>query len=114
MKNILTTIISILFFGNGFTQETKKTQEIVIQTSAECGTCKKILEEKLNYTKGIRFAELDVDTKKLTVSYSEKKINAEDIRKLITETGYDADDVRANPKSQNNLPVCCQPGGMKK
>lgn len=113
MKNILIAI-AILFVGNGFAQESKKTSEIVILTSAECGTCKKILEEKLNYTKGIRYAELDVASKKLTVSYSTKKIDAEGIRKIISETGYDADDVPANPKSQNALPSCCQPGGMSK
>lgn len=113
MKNIA-LIIALLFIGNGFAQENKKTQEMVILTSAECGTCKKILEEKLNYTKGIRFAELDVATKKLTVSYSTKKISADEIRKVISETGYDADDVPANPQSQNALPTCCQPGGMGK
>lgn len=113
MKNTL-LIIALLFIGNGFAQENKKTAEIVIMTSAECGTCKKVLEEKLNYTKGIRFAELDVATKKLTVAYSTKKISADEIRKIISETGYDADDVPANVGSQQSLPTCCQPGGMGK
>lgn len=113
MKNIL-MMIAILFIGNGFAQEEKKTAEIVIATSAECGTCKKTLEDKLNYTKGIRYAELDVATKKITVSYSSKKITADEIRKIISETGYDADDVPANVSSQNALPACCQPGGMGK
>lgn len=113
MKNTL-LIITLLFIGSGFAQENKKTAEIVIMTSAECGTCKKVLEGKLNYIKGIRFAELDVATKKLTVSYSTKKISADEIRKIISETGYDADDVPANASSQNALPACCQPGGMRK
>lgn len=114
MKNRLMVLIAILFIGNGFAQENKNTSEVIILTSAECGKCKKTLEEKLNYTKGIRFAELDVNTKKLTVSYFEKKINADEIRKIISEAGYDADDVPANPKSQTALPLCCQPGGMNK
>lgn len=113
MKNIV-LMIAILFIGNGFAQEGKKTVEMVIATSAECGTCKKTLEEKLNYTKGIRYAELDVASKQLTVAYSPKKIAPDEIRKIISETGYDADDVPANVGSQNALPVCCQPGGMNK
>lgn len=113
MRN-LAFMIALLFIGNTWAQDTKKVQEIVITTSAECGTCKKILEEKLNYTKGVRFAELDVATKKLKVSYSPKKISADEIRKVISETGYDADEVAANPNSQQALPACCQPGGMKK
>lgn len=113
MKNVL-VIFALLFIGNGFAQEEKKTQTIEIATSAECGTCKKTLEDKLNYTKGIRYAELDVATKKLTVSYATKKISAEEIRKLISDTGYDADTVPANATSQKALPTCCQPGGMSK
>lgn len=113
MKNIL-VIIALLFIGNGFSQEQKKTETIEIATSAECGTCKKTLEDKLNYTKGIRYAELDVATKKLTVSYTAKKISADEIRKIISDTGYDADNVSANTSSQKALPKCCQPGGMNK
>lgn len=113
MKNIL-MVIAILLLGNGFAQEEKKTAEIEIMTSAECGTCKKKLEEKLNYTKGIRYAELDVASKKLTVSYSTKRISADEIRKIISGMGYDADDVPADVSSQKELPACCQPGGMGK
>ena len=113
MKNVL-VMFALLFIGNGFAQEEKKTQTIEIATSAECGTCKKTLEDKLNYTKGIRYAELDVATKKLTVSYATKKISAGEIRKLISDTGYDADTVPANATSQKALPTCCQPGGMSK
>lgn len=107
-------MIALLFIGNSWAQDTKKVQEIVVLTSAECGSCKKILEDKLNYTKGVRFAELDVATKKLKISYSPKKINADELRKVISDTGYDADDVPANTQSQQSLPACCQPGGMKK
>ena len=104
----------LLIAGNSFSQKTPSVAEIDILTSAECGTCKKILEEKLNYTRGVRFAELDVQTKVLKVSYSTKKIDPNTIRKVISETGYDADEVSANPSSQQQLPKCCQPGGMKK
>ncbi len=85
-----------------------------IQTNAECGMCKEKIEGKLNYTKGIVFAELDVPSKELTVKYKTDKITLEEIRVLISEIGYDADEVKANPESQENLPKCCQPGGMSR
>lgn len=113
MKNLIFILIALLSTGNGFSQEDKKVAEIVIQTSAECGKCKKLLEETLNYTKGVRYSELDIASKKLTVSYSPKKITADQIRTIISEKGYDADNVPANPSSQNQLPKCCQPGGME-
>ena len=88
--------------------------EVQIKTSAECGSCKERIEEKLNYTAGIKFAELDVRSKVLTVKYSKKKLSLDDIKKIVSEIGYDADEVKAIPASVEALPTCCKPGGMKK
>ncbi|MEZ4889171.1 MAG: cation transporter [Crocinitomicaceae bacterium] len=112
MKNLLVAF-ALLFIGNSFAQELKKVEEVVIQTSAECNDCKVRLEDKLNYTKGIRFADLDVPSMKLTVSYTTKKIDLATIKQIISELGYDADDVKANPAAQKALPACCQPHGHK-
>lgn len=112
---VISLCFALLFGTMVVAQEKKqeKKQEVVIVTSAECGTCKKIMEEKLNYTKGILFADLDVPTQKLTVKFKTKNISADQIRTIISELGYDADDVKAVPEKVLELPKCCQPGGMK-
>ena len=98
-----------------FGQDKKaKYETVVIQTSAECGDCKNRLEETLNYTKGIKFAEVDLETQKVTVKFSPKIITIQQIKEKIASKGYDADDVKANPDALKNLPACCQPSGMKK
>jgi len=57
----------ILSVNLSLSQEKKsKFQTVIIQTSAECGDCKERIENGLNYTKGISFAELDLETKKVT------------------------------------------------
>lgn len=84
-----------------------------IMTSAECGDCKDRIEDLLNYTKGIKFSELDYTTKKLIVRYNTKKISLEEIRVKLNEMGYDADNKKADPEVVKTLPLCCQPGGMK-
>ena len=107
MKNLILIIAlfaSTLSFG----------QEMKIQTSAECGSCKTRIEKGLNYTKGVKFAELDLGTKIVTVGFNSKKISETEIKKVISEMGYDADDVKANQVAVKALPMCCQPGGMKK
>lgn len=109
MKNIL-FLLSILFITSAV--QAQKTEEVQIKTSAECGSCKDRLEGKLNYVDGIRFAELDVETKMLTVKFKPATISLEEIKKMITELGYDADDMRANPEAVEKLPACCKPGGM--
>lgn len=110
---IVLVIITILIGTQLFGQDNPKVQTIQIATSAECGQCKKILEDKLNYTKGVKYAELDVKSKTLTVSYQTKQLSAQNVKLLVSDIGYDADDLPANSKSQRELPKCCQPGGMK-
>ena len=106
----------LMFFTAGFTQAQEKEQKfqtVVIQTSAECGDCKDRIEEALNYTKGVVFAELDLETKKVTVKFATKKISLQQVKDAISAIGYDADEVKAESKAQLSLPKCCQPNGMK-
>lgn len=109
MKAIL--FLSIAFLAFSFVQP--KTEEAIFKTTAECGDCKERIEGKLNYTKGVVFADLDYKTQMLTVKYKKEKISLDEIKKIVSELGYDIDDVKANPEAQKALPLCCQPGGMK-
>lgn len=112
MKKLM--LLMILFFcATGLYAQKGKVQTVVIQTSAECGECEVRLEGKLNYTKGVQFAELDIPSKQLTVKFNSKKISLEEIRKIISDLGYQADEVPANPKAYEALPACCKVGGMK-
>ena len=114
MKKGMLLIITVMLMQMVNAQEKKSSLEtVIIQTSAECGDCKERIEEMLNYTKGIKFSELDLETKKLTVKYSTKKISLAEIKTKLSELGYDADEVKSNPESVKKLPLCCQPGGMK-
>jgi periplasmic mercuric ion binding protein len=106
-------LISVVQYTT-YGQKSPKTQTIYIQTSAECGDCKNRIEDKLNYTKGVLFAELDLETKKATVKYKTKKLDALAIKQIIAKIGYDADEVKAKKEDVEKLPKCCQPGGMNK
>ncbi|SFT68657.1 Copper chaperone CopZ [Lishizhenia tianjinensis] len=106
----LMAIVALTFNTNANTEDGGK-KEARIQTNAQCGECKERIENKLNYTKGIKFAEMDLTTKIVTVSYNEKKITLDEIKKVISEIGYSADDVEPVKTAQEALPKCCQPGG---
>ncbi|TNF49834.1 MAG: MerP protein [Bacteroidetes bacterium] len=114
MKNAMFLLMLVMFTFNTSAQEKKsKYETVMIQTSAECGDCKDRLEDLMNYTKGVSFAELDLETKKLTVKFKTSKITLAEIKTKISELGYDADEVKAIPEAVKKLPACCQPGGMK-
>ncbi|NJO02417.1 MAG: heavy-metal-associated domain-containing protein [Bacteroidia bacterium] len=73
--------------------------------------CKERIEEALVYKKGVKRAELNLETKAVTVVYNSNQISPEEIRQTIAGVGYDADDVPANGQVYEKLPACCQKGG---
>tara|TARA_B100000809_G_scaffold225968_1_gene237277 strand:- start:4496 stop:4849 length:354 start_codon:yes stop_codon:yes gene_type:complete len=115
MKKI-TTLILITIFALGSSniraQKAKKTETIIIKTSSQCGMCKATIEKAMAYEKGVISSILDIETAELTVKYKPKKTNPSKIRLAISDSGYDADDIKANKKAYDNLPGCCQLGGM--
>jgi copper chaperone CopZ len=114
MKALLFTTFIFLIFGTSFGQKKGTTTEtIVIQTSAQCGDCKERIENTLNYTKGVKFAELDLETKKVTVKYATSKISTKEIKEVIVKIGYDADELKAKKEDVEKLPKCCQPNGHR-
>ena len=111
MKNILVIVLFMLGYTI-FSQEKSKYEVIVIQTSAECGQCKERIESELNYTKGIKYAELNLEDLKLTVKYNSSKLTLDELKNKISKLGYDADDVKAEKEAYQKLPKCCQINGM--
>ncbi|MCS6821693.1 MAG: cation transporter [Microscillaceae bacterium] len=118
MKVFVSLIIFILFFftfsfqtqaqsgkGKG---KAKGNQQISIKTSAQCEMCKNRIEKALKSTKGIKKANLDLNTKAVNVTFNSNQIDAEAIRKVISNTGYDADDIPADQKAYDALPSCCK------
>ncbi|MEX1002181.1 MAG: heavy metal-associated domain-containing protein [Crocinitomicaceae bacterium] len=110
MKNSL-VLLMILFMGTAFTQ-TPKTKEITFRTSAVCGMCKERIEDGLNYTKGVIFAELDLETKEVTVKYRTKYLTPKEVKQIVADLGYDAGDVPRNKKKFEKLPKCCKSEGF--
>jgi mercuric ion binding protein len=82
---------------------------VQIQTSAQCGDCKERIESALNQSKGVVYAELNLETKVVEVKFKEAKTGKEALKRVIVSIGYDADDQKANLEAQKALPLCCQP-----
>jgi mercuric ion binding protein len=106
-----TTILSLFFVLLSTISFGQKMMTSEIQTNAQCGDCKERIEGKLNYIKGIKFAELNDETKIVTVKYDPNKIDLVTIKQSIAKIGYDADEVKAAKEDVEKLPKCCQPNG---
>lgn len=115
MKTIKTTLFSsivamLVLFTSPVKSQNETTSEIKILTSSICDMCKETIEKALAFEKGIKKSNLDVSSKVITVVYNPNKTTPEKIRLAISNSGYDADDVKANPKAYKKLEDCCKKG----
>ena len=113
MKNkiiILAIFFSVLMIGCNNASE-----EMVINTpTIQCGMCQKIIEVGLAKVDGVSNPRVDLKTKKTILLHDPEKTNEKSIEKIVSELGYQANDLKANPDSYADLPACCKIGGMDK
>ncbi|MFM7007319.1 MAG: heavy-metal-associated domain-containing protein [Flavobacteriales bacterium] len=107
MKNLLFVLFTVLSFA----ANAQKGTVVKIQTNAQCGACKERIETALNQSKGVVYAELNIETKVLEVKFKIKRTDLATLQKELTLLGYDADGKKADAAAQKALPLCCQPGG---
>lgn len=109
IKSFLSALSLILVLSAGLSAaEKQKSETITIKTSAICESCKARLEKSLKATEGVEEAILNLNNKKMKIKYDPSKTNPDKLREAIANTGYDADDVKKNPKAYDGLPMCCQ------
>jgi copper chaperone CopZ len=101
--------LPLLLLVFGFVAMAAPPKTLVIQTNAQCGMCKAAIEKQLTSLEGVKDAVLDLETKQVTVTYKGKKVDEAQIRKAISDVGYQADDVAPNADAQAKLNPCCQP-----
>lgn len=99
--------------GMSFAQEKKpevnaKTAELTVKVSSQCSMCKENIEKTLAFEKGVSKSNVDLETNTVHIVYKPSKTTPEAIKKAITLTGYDADEMPADPKAYSKLSDCCK------
>ncbi len=92
-----------------------KTETIVIKTAIYCdhslrceSSAPKINESLRRNAKGIKKVKVNPEANTITVTYDGRKTNPDQIRKVLSETGFDADQVKALPEAYAKLDGCCK------
>jgi cation transport ATPase len=101
-------LIAMMLWSVTAAAQGPKTTTIEIKTSAQCSMCKETIEKAMAFEKGVVKANLDVETKVLSVTYKPAKTSPETIRKAVSAVGYDADEVKADEKAYSKLADCCK------
>lgn len=114
MKHIITLAFLLLSITASFAQHPKKTQKAVIKTTItcdhckECETCGQLFNQKLLRETGVQMVTLDTEKMTIEVLFNSKKTTLENIKTAISNLGYDADDLKANPEAYEKLDGCCK------
>ena len=113
MKKLI-LMMAITLIGLVHAEAQGKVETVEIKTVVYCDHCKQCescggrLETVVYDLKGIKRVDVDDKTMTVKVVYNPKKISADAIRNAIAKSGYDADDVKAEPEAIAKLDDCCK------
>lgn len=110
MKKLLFSSLIILGFALvGNAQQTKALLTAKIKTpNALCEACKNRIESYLKRYDGVTLVNVNFRKGETQVKYLTDRINIEEIKTAIANTGYDADDVLTTEDAYNRLPRSCK------
>jgi periplasmic mercuric ion binding protein len=109
MKKILFMMLLLAGFAGASKAQQPGKQTVIIKTpTVQCDQCKKRIEDYMSHEEGIMKVNVDPKKKTTTVTYMTTRTNVENIKALIANVGYDADDVTAEPDAYKRLPTCCK------
>jgi len=104
IKHKFFSILVFFIFSSGvFHSQNSRKASAVIKSSVECELCKKNVENKLSKIKGVKRVKVDYNSHEVKVIYNSNKIRLEEIKKAISELGYDADEIPANNRMNKIL-----------
>ena len=104
------SIVTILFLAFSFASNAQGMKYVKIKTTASCEVSKANIEKTLKSEKGVEEASLDMESKVVTVKYSEADTDYDKIVKVITDMAYNADAKSAckdASKSKGTKSECC-------
>lgn len=123
MKILMTLALAVFTLGAAAqtsapatiaTGETKKTEQLAIQSSTVCDMCVETIQSNLIYEKGVKKVTVDLATSTVYVEYDPRKNDPAALRTALINLGYAADGVPGDPKAFAKLPACCQKEGCGK
>lgn len=114
MKKYLSAIVLVLIVFSVSAQQTKKTETLIIKTQIYCDHCKQCescggrFEREIPFIKGVKDYSFDDKAMTITITYNTKQTTPEKLRLAIAAIGFDADEVKADPKAVAKLDDCCK------
>ena len=107
LLTLLVSFFSLASFGQNKPLKALETAKIKTP-NVLCEDCKKRLTTYLDRYDGIQSTVVNFRKGEVTVKYWTDRINIEEIKTAIANTGYDADDITAEEGAYKRLPKSCK------
>lgn len=125
MKKLIIALLIVTGFAMNAGAQTKKPEWVTIKSeNLKCWDCKSILDEYLKRANGSQMESGMIQWRynlikgELKVQFWPDRTNANHIRTVVANAGFDADEIKATPESYKLLPPNCKRaadgGGPKK
>ena len=109
MRKMMAVLFVFSLFSFAAQTQTKPVLTSVIKTpNALCEVCKTRIEGQLKRYDGVVEATVNFKKGETKVKYVTDRINIEEIKAIIANCGYDADDVPASEDAYKLLPLTCK------
>ena len=109
MRSLKSVIYAVMFLHIlGCSKE--QTTQVINTPTIQCGMCQKNIENGLKSIPGISKVSVDLDSKTTSVTYDSQKANVKTIENSISKSGYQANNLKADPVTYESLPDCCKIG----
>ena len=107
-KTFISLATCFVISYSGFAQVKPVVTARISTPTIGCEDCKTRLETYLKRYDGVAYVLVNWRRKEVTVKYVTDRINIEEIKTAIANTGYDADDVPATEDAYKRLPRTCK------
>lgn len=106
MKTTNLIIVIMLLGITSLFAQSVKTEKFTVK--GNCGMCESRIEKAAKAVDGVSSADWDQESKEISVSFDETKTDPVKIQKAIAKAGHDTDKYKAEDKTYEALPGCCQ------
>lgn len=106
MKTKVITFVILFLIGTTSVFAASKTEKFKVY--GNCGMCEKTIEKAAKTVSGVSAADWNKETKQIAVTFDDAKTDIHKVHMAIAKAGYDTDMHRADDKTYNALPGCCQ------
>ena len=85
-----------------------KNAKASMEVDGVCGMCKARIEKACLSTKGVKYAQWNIETHELKLIYDARKTDISTIEKQVLAVGHDTKDVKATDEAYATVHPCCK------